>query len=87
MSSPGFVVMQANHAVANRTFRVQRVKPPFSQQLYQFYKPYGQTHGRFASFARETARPVFERNSAPVLWHLTQKHLETINCHATVVGV
>ena len=53
MSSPGFVVMQANHAVANRTFRIQRVKPPFSQQLYQLYEPYGQMHGRFASFARD----------------------------------
>jgi hypothetical protein len=41
MSSPGFVVMQANHAVANRTFRIKRVKPPFSQQLDQLYKPYG----------------------------------------------
>jgi len=41
MSSPGFVVMQANHAVANRTFRIKGVKPPFSQQLDQLYKPYG----------------------------------------------
>jgi hypothetical protein len=53
MSSPGFVVMQADHAAANRTFRIHGVKPPSSQQLYQLYKPYGQTHGRVDSFARD----------------------------------
>jgi hypothetical protein len=44
MSSPGFVVMEANYAVANWTFRIQGVKPPSSQQLYEFDEPYGQTH-------------------------------------------
>ena len=83
MSSPGFVVMQANHAVANRTFRIQRVKPPFSQQLYQLYEPYGQTHGRFASL-QETVSQSFERNYVPVLWHLMRKCIEEIKCRVWV---
>ena len=45
VSSPGLVVMQANHAMANRTFRIERVKPPSPQQLYKFNKPYRQAHG------------------------------------------
>jgi len=49
--------MQANNAVTNRTFRIEGVKPPFSQQLYQLYKPYGYAHGRLASFARDR-KPV-----------------------------
>src|SRR5262249_62303887 len=69
MSSPGFVVMQANNAATNRTFRIEGVKPPFSQQLYQLYKPYGYTHGHLASFARDR-KELFERNCVPVLWHL-----------------
>jgi hypothetical protein len=39
--------MQANHAVANRTFCIERVEPPSPHQLYKFEKPYGQTHGGF----------------------------------------
>ena len=49
VSSPGLVVMQANHAIANRTFRIERVKSLCPQQLYKFDKPYGQTHGCFPS--------------------------------------
>jgi hypothetical protein len=44
MSSPGFVVMEANHAMTKRTFRIQGVKPPSPEQLYEFDKPYGKTH-------------------------------------------
>ncbi len=36
MSSPCLIVMQAHHAMANRTFRIQRVKPPSTQQFYEF---------------------------------------------------
>jgi hypothetical protein len=43
--------MQANHAMANRTFRIERVKPLPPQQLYKFDKPYGQTHGCYLSFS------------------------------------
>src|SRR5262249_61250097 len=78
MSSPGFVVMQANNAVTNRTFSIEGVKPPFSQQLYQLYKPYGYTHGHLASFARDR-KELFERNCVPVLWHLKRKCIEEFN--------
>jgi hypothetical protein len=43
--------MQANHTMANRTFRIERVKPPSPQQLDKFDKPYGQTHGCYPSFS------------------------------------
>jgi hypothetical protein len=36
VSSPCLVVMQANHAMANGTFRIQRVKPLSTHQLYKF---------------------------------------------------
>jgi hypothetical protein len=52
MPSPGFVVMQANHAVANRTFGIQGVRPPTPEQFYKFGEPYEQTHGRFPWYAR-----------------------------------
>jgi hypothetical protein len=36
VSSPCLVVMQSHHAMANGTFRIQRVKPLSTHQLYKF---------------------------------------------------
>jgi len=36
VSSPCLVVMQLHHAMANGTFRIQRVKLPSTHQLYKF---------------------------------------------------
>jgi hypothetical protein len=66
VSSPRLVVMQANHLMAKRTFRIERVKPPSTQQFYNFDQPYGQTHDSFTS----GSRPQLERNCVPVLWPL-----------------
>jgi hypothetical protein len=59
--------MQANHAMANRTFRIERVKPLPPQQLYKFDKPYGQTHGYLSLVSSH----LVDRNCVPGLWRLT----------------
>src|SRR5262249_42692979 len=74
MSSPGFIVMQANNAVTNRTFRIEGVKPPFSQQFYQLYKPYGYAHGRLASFARDRKPVVRAQLCAGIVAPETEMH-------------
>jgi hypothetical protein len=35
------IVVQADHLMADRAFGVERVKPPFSQELYKLDNPYG----------------------------------------------
>ena len=67
VSSPGLIVMQPNHTMANRTFRIKRVKPPSPQQLYKFNKPYGQTHG----YLPLVSSHQLECSCVPVLWRLT----------------
>jgi hypothetical protein len=41
MLPTGSIVVQTDRLMANRTFRVKRVKPPFSQKLYKLDYPYG----------------------------------------------
>lgn len=82
VSSSGFVVVQANHAVANRTFRVEGVNPLPAQQLDKFNEPYGNSHGRSLHW-QETESYRLERIYVPVLWH-SLKLLGEMKCRATV---
>jgi hypothetical protein len=46
MSPAGFIVMQTDHLMADRTFCIERVKSPPSQELYELDNPDEQnTHG------------------------------------------
>src|ERR1700675_3872143 len=40
VAAAGFIDVEANHLLADRTLGGDRVKPPPSQQFYKFYDPY-----------------------------------------------
>jgi hypothetical protein len=47
MSPTGVIVVKTDHLMADRTFRVERVKSPPSQELYKLDNPHGKnTQGR-----------------------------------------
>ena len=49
MSPTSFIMMQANHLMADRTFCVERVESSSSQEFYELDYPYGQnTQGRLS---------------------------------------
>jgi hypothetical protein len=40
VAAAGFIDVEANHLLADRTLGGDRVKPPPAQQLYEFHNPY-----------------------------------------------
>jgi hypothetical protein len=40
VAAAGFIDVEADHLLADRTLGGDRVKPPPAQQLYEFYDPY-----------------------------------------------
>jgi len=42
MAPPGFLVVQADHFVADRTFGVDWMQAPSASELYKFTKPNGE---------------------------------------------
>ena len=79
MAAAGFVVVQADHAMANGTFRIKRMKPPPAEQLYKFDEPYEEAHGRFPLVRTGPGSNKANDNSMPILWRSGRKSWKQVS--------
>jgi hypothetical protein len=92
MSPTSFIVVQTHHLMADRTFSIERMKSPPSQELYELNNPYDcDTHGHLCAVElKELAADLLPvlgretdlRDAAPSLAYRTLDELPRRNRYA-----